>query len=182
MVPLLQYSGTKPRTPLHRGICCHRAYVPGLFSFNASGYIYTKNYFIFGALVKKFIAAILTLIYLGSTTGATVHMHYCMGKVESWTLVAHDEKNCDNCGMKLATEKDKSCCKDEKRFYKNQTDQQAAQGIILLQQFSAASTIPQGFELPAALHASFRNGIPHSNAPPERTALPVYLRNCVFLL
>jgi hypothetical protein len=36
--------------------------------------------------MKKFITAILAVLYLGTSSGATIHMHYCMGKLAEWGL------------------------------------------------------------------------------------------------
>ncbi|MBK8522228.1 MAG: hypothetical protein IPL54_15650 [Chitinophagaceae bacterium] len=35
---------------------------------------------------EKFITAILAVLYLGTSSGATIHMHYCMGKLAEWGL------------------------------------------------------------------------------------------------
>ena len=66
--------------------------------------------------MKKFVTAILAVLYLGTSTGATVHMHYCMGKLADWGLGHNKSKTCGNCGMEKSEEKDNGCCKDEHKF------------------------------------------------------------------
>jgi len=39
--------------------------------------------------LKKTITIFLALVYFGTSTGATIHMHYCMGKMTGWGLVAN---------------------------------------------------------------------------------------------
>lgn len=49
--------------------------------------------------MKKFLVAILALLYLTTSTGATVHMHYCMGKLIDWGFTHSKKDSCENCGM-----------------------------------------------------------------------------------
>ena len=49
--------------------------------------------------MKKFLTTILALVYLATSTGATIHLHYCMGRLFSWSLVDKDSKTCGQCGM-----------------------------------------------------------------------------------
>ena len=71
--------------------------------------------------MKKFLVTILALVYLASSSGAVVNLHYCMGKLKSWDL-SHTSKNtCGNCGMEKAN---KSCCHDEQKQLQTAKDQQ----------------------------------------------------------
>ncbi len=54
---------------------------------------------------------------MASAVGATVHIHYCMGKVADYGFVHKEEGRCKKCGMKN-TEQKKGCCKDEVKTYK----------------------------------------------------------------
>jgi hypothetical protein len=58
--------------------------------------------------VKKTLASILAIIYLGVSSGVAMTIHYCMGKVSSIDLFHHSDK-CGKCGMKTSS----GCCKDE---------------------------------------------------------------------
>lgn len=129
--------------------------------------------------MKKFVAVILALIYLTASTGATVHMHYCMDKLVDWGLGHNDSDTCSNCGMKTEDSK-KGCCKDEHKQVKLQNDQKVADISINLMQLPVLVVpVPFSsytFELPASIAQAF----PVSHAPPVYSDQAVYLRNCVF--
>lgn len=72
--------------------------------------------------MKKIAIIFLLVIYGFSSIGATVHLHYCMGKFVDWSLTEPKEDKCDKCGMKGKVKK--VCCKDEHKHFKLKTDQQ----------------------------------------------------------
>jgi hypothetical protein len=63
--------------------------------------------------MKKFVVAILAVIYLFVSTGVAFNIHYCMGKVASVDFIQHSDK-CNKCGMKIKG----GCCKDEFKIVK----------------------------------------------------------------
>lgn len=132
--------------------------------------------------MKKVIVTIVALIYISTSTGAMLHLHYCMGKLVDWGLGHKESKICSWCGMKKSDEKDNGCCKDERKFIKNNTDQKTAEtGFQMLQVLAAA--LPVSFiEIPAAEFSSVTEINPISHAPPRSGGVAVYIRNCVFLI
>lgn len=60
--------------------------------------------------MKRILVTILSVLYMISATGATVHLHYCMGKLVGAAFSHEDEEMCDNCGMEKSASK--GCCKD----------------------------------------------------------------------
>lgn len=136
--------------------------------------------------MKKFLTTILALVYLATSTGATVHLHYCMGKLFSWSLVDKDNQNCGECGMPkngkdghCMSFKD-GCCKDKAAHFQLDKDQKATEAAYSFSALSFAA-------LPAAtamLHdhftVSYITGYPTINAPPEPGKIPVFVRNCTF--
>jgi hypothetical protein len=133
--------------------------------------------------MKKFLTTILALLYLSASMGATIHLHYCMGKLISWGLIDRDSKNCTFCGMA----KDdpamhcqsgmKGCCKDEHRHIKIDKDQKATESGYKFQSppFDILSTC---FGIPRDSYFSAHVVInPNINAPPDLTKVPVFLRN-----
>ena len=133
--------------------------------------------------MKKVLTTILALVYLSTSMGATIHFHYCMGKLISWGLTDRDSKNCRFCGMA----KDdramhcgsamKGCCKDEHRHIKNDKDQKAAESAykFLSPPFDILIT---NFALLADRHVpAYAVIYPTINAPPHLTKVPVFLRN-----
>ena len=132
--------------------------------------------------MKKFLVAIFAFLYISSSTGATVYMHYCMGKLAGAGFGHHSSKTCDKCGMDKAGQKSKDCCKDEHKFIKSQTDQDAAVAVFnLLQPIAVALPIPY-FEIPAVAVVTLATKSPISQSPPQSGGIPIYIRNCVFLI
>jgi hypothetical protein len=132
--------------------------------------------------MKKFMVAILALLYIGTSTGATLHMHYCMGQLADWGLGQNKSKTCGKCGMDKSEEKDNGCCKDEHKFIKNITDQKTVEaGFQFLQLIAVA--LPVSFvEIPLVNISSVTEENPISHAPPRTGSVAVYIRNCVFLI
>lgn len=127
--------------------------------------------------MKKFIIAIFAFFYISSSTGATVELHYCMGKLVSWTLGSSKQNKCHNCGMEKKNAE--GCCKDEQKQLKAEKDQKAAESVQLMQSVSLA--LPVTFVETPALHLfSATEANPFSHAPPRNSKTAVYIRNCVF--
>jgi len=132
--------------------------------------------------MKKFITAILAILYITTSAGATVEMHYCMGKIADWSIGHNTAKTCGKCGMEKTDAKDNGCCKDEHRFYKDDSAQKLSESNLQqLQDFSIA--LPASYielthnEFPAATAV-----IPLSHAPPRTGTVDVYILNCTYLI
>ena len=132
--------------------------------------------------MKKLLIAILALLYISTSTGTMVHMHYCMGKLADWGIGHNKSKTCGECGMEKGVEKDNGCCKDEFKFIKNDKDQKTAEvGLQMLQLLSVA--LPVSFiEIQSNDLLSVTEEIPVSHAPPRGSSVAVYIRNFVFLI
>ena len=136
--------------------------------------------------MKKFLATILTLVYLSSSMGATLHLHYCMGKFIGWGLVGNDSKNCSFCGMaKIPRPADctvakEGCCRDELKQLL--TDQDQKQALSLFKFLKLAADQPlfnqSGQSLVLQLVPSIE--FPNNNAPPLGDNVAIFLRNCNF--
>jgi hypothetical protein len=124
--------------------------------------------------VKKIFALILSIVYLTSSVGATVHLHYCMDKLVNWSLKDEGDE-CKNCGM----EKDGNCCKDEQKFVKNNLDQSITGAIQLLQ--SPATDTHFSFISFVDDHSyPIINEHPISHSPPTDDDIDILIHNCVF--
>ncbi len=73
--------------------------------------------------MKKIIVLLLLFVYTITTIGATLHLHYCMGKYVGWSFFENHNNECGKCGMK-EDEKKKGCCKDENKTFKLNADHQ----------------------------------------------------------
>lgn len=127
--------------------------------------------------MKKFLLTILAFIYITSSTGATLHMHYCMGKLADLGFIKKISKSCSKCGME---ETGNGCCRHEAKFVKNNTDQKTTESAV---QFTLLIyTTPHLFfedvlsdNFPAITLVS-----PVSYPPPRDGGIAYYIRNCVF--
>lgn len=113
-----------------------------------------------------------------TSTGATIHMHYCMGKLVSWALWhTHKKKDgCDNCSMT----KKKGCCED-----KHQTVKIESKYNFQTVTFNHAKTF---FDLPQhdwtnytfIIYSPAIISYPLTNSPPSIGKVPIYISNCVY--
>lgn len=134
--------------------------------------------------MKKFILAFFALIYLSTTIGVTVNMHYCMGKLTSLAFSSKNSDKCDKCGMAKSSSKskDEGCCKDEQKFVQNTTDQKSFDaGIELAQLFSVSLPVTFG-DIPLFQISSVTEENPISHAPPRASTVTLFVRNCSFLI
>lgn len=131
--------------------------------------------------MKKVFAVILTLIYISTSTGATLHMHYCMGKLADWGLLGQTKTDtCGKCGMEKSDSVNKGCCKDEHKTIKSETAPQATEVSLRIVQALSSALPVSYFETPAIALSSITEANPISNAPPRGAGTAIYKRNCVF--
>lgn len=130
--------------------------------------------------MKRTLLTILAVFYLGVSSGASVHFHYCMGELVSWSLKKTSAKVCGFCGMEKSEAKKKSCCKDVKQQAKVEKAQKVSQTVYKFQPLAADIILPEPF-------AGYQEIIPVkitrealSNAPPDWKQVPVYLKNCTY--
>jgi len=128
--------------------------------------------------MKKFIVSILAVLYLSSSIGATVHLHYCMDKLIGWSLEHSKGNRCSKCGM-VKKQKGKACCKDEHKQLKLQNDQKAAASYQAIQ-LSSVAILTNFFTCPSVHLSSLVEENPLSHAPPGSECIPLYIRNQVF--
>jgi len=117
---------------------------------------------------------------MGTSIGATMHMHYCMGKFSGWSLSIIESTSCPECGMKKVLIKAKGCCSDEQQTIKTTTDQRVAETSFQAI-YSIAGTIPSAFVAAPAAHViSVTEANPLTNGPPQDISVAIYIRNRVF--
>ncbi|MEP6594993.1 MAG: hypothetical protein ABJA71_03560 [Ginsengibacter sp.] len=128
--------------------------------------------------MKKFIVSILAVFYLGSSIGASVHLHYCMDKLIGWSLEHSKNDRCNKCDMSKR-QNGKGCCKDEYKQLKLQNDQKAAASYQTLQ-LSLVAIPAHFFALTLVNLPSIAEENPLNHAPPGSENIPLYIRNRVF--
>lgn len=136
--------------------------------------------------MKKVLAGIFAIFYLSTSMGATIHLHYCMGRLVAWGLLDNNNKDCVSCGMPKQPSEDgcmvamKGCCHDEQKQIKTDKDQKLDQGSL-----GFAKTIPSVAIIsyntwtdPFVL--SPVRALPLIKGPPLISDIPTFLRNCNF--
>ena len=125
--------------------------------------------------MHKTVAFILALLYLSSTSGMVVNVHYCMGKVSSFQAQFIAKDSCPKCA---ATTKS-HCCRDEVKVYKvNQAHTQAAVSqSIQVPVIQLATLVTTGFVQYCNFSGSQQ---PLANPPPLLSARSILIRNCIF--
>ena len=132
--------------------------------------------------MKKIIVTILALVYITTSTGAAIRMHYCMGQLADWGLGYNNSRSCSSCGMQESGEKENDCCQDKDMVFKNNADQKFTETYLLIIQ-GLVLALPAGFiEIRSNdfHYVTEKNSGDH--APPRIRGVAVYIRNCVFLI
>jgi hypothetical protein len=138
--------------------------------------------------MKKVFVTILAVIYLTTSIGATVHLHFCMDKLVAWELGSEKSKSkaCPYCGM-VKTSADrhcgkqaKGCCHDEHKQVRAEKDQKTVDvGYKLERPFFSVAT----HSFSGGLYLDVFSPVleyPLIHAPPRASATSLFVRNCVF--
>ncbi|MBI1781551.1 MAG: hypothetical protein HYR66_09305 [Sphingobacteriales bacterium] len=128
--------------------------------------------------MKKFIVAILAGLYLITTSGVVVTIHYCMRQFSSAEYGATKVHFCDKCEMKESTKK-KGCCHSENIVYKVDD----SHNFVKLSSDFSKTTIaePVSFiQLEQPVQGVDKTLAPQYHSPPDNRSTSVYLYNNVF--
>ncbi|MGX5817591.1 HYC_CC_PP family protein [Chitinophaga lutea] len=129
--------------------------------------------------MKKITVICIAVLYTLITSGFSVNVHYCMGRLASVDLHDSHDEGCGVCGMPVKGK----CCKDEAHFLKLDNLHQAAkafQGFAQVQ----VTTLPvvQPVWLQPEIPATVLQVWAPLHAPPLIPDTPIYLQHCVFLV
>ena len=128
--------------------------------------------------MKKIVTTILLLVYMVTSSGATIQLHYCMDRLVGWSLSATGTSTCVKCGMEKKGHK--GCCHDEDKTIKVDRDQKASDTFLnVLVPTVALDKSPLDYR---ALVWIFNPVLlfPTNNAPPSRKKLPLFIYLSVF--
>jgi hypothetical protein len=136
--------------------------------------------------MKKFLATILALVYLATSVGTTVHLHYCMDKLVAWSLGKNtiNKKSCPHCGMgksltdKHCVKESKGCCKDGQKQIKLENDQKITESSVNLAQISPEEITHAYSGYSIGFVPSLTEEYPVTNAPPQTDHVPLFVLNC----
>lgn len=127
--------------------------------------------------MKKAVVTILAVLYFITSTGATIHIHFCMGKLISWNVNPNENTGiCNRCGMKSK----KGCCEEKYQVIKIDQDQKIVNAIST--SIKAPEIILRNFYTEFAFNyfSSSTKETYYSHAPPLDCCVPIYISNCVF--
>lgn len=125
--------------------------------------------------MKKFIVSILAIVYISTSAGATVYLHYCMGKLESWGLSAKNDAKCSSCGMHKTGHK--GCCHDEQKQVKIEKDQKVnepAFQFLVIPAHAIITSVPNWSVIYLSTPVIKSQ---NANAPPRSGSLSAYILN-----
>ncbi|MHA4807516.1 HYC_CC_PP family protein [Flavitalea flava] len=127
--------------------------------------------------MKKFLAILLIMVYGTASSGATIHLHYCMGKFACFGLSAEKKETCYQCGMNKGNN---DCCKDVKKTFKTLKDYNSPGfSFNLAKQASPVLQTDWAF-IRQDLYSSNDRLTIFANGPPESIPIPLYTRFCNF--
>jgi hypothetical protein len=131
--------------------------------------------------MKKIIVAILAVLYLSTSMGTTIYLHYCMGRLVDWSLWDRNSSTCSKCGMpKSHKAANNGCCKDEYKQLKIEKDQKLSQSFShlnkVITEISFVSIPVYSISLPGLSTQEY----PKNNAPPRSWNGSLHIINCVF--
>lgn len=130
--------------------------------------------------MKRIIVSILAILYIGTSAGANVRLHFCMDQLISWQLGQETTDNCERCGMKKTASQEDGCCKDEQQFLKCSTDQKANSFALQLTPLSWAAIPSVHIGWLANRYRSISQSATLQQTGAFAVGLPLYLRNAVF--
>ncbi len=129
--------------------------------------------------MKKLFVAILAILYMGTSIGATIELHYCMGKLVEWSLRYDDNATCSNCGMEKEPGLTNGCCKDEYKLLKIDKDQKLAFNYIRLSRAITEIGL-MGCDSSVFPTLASAANFTKINAPPPDRYTPLIILNCFF--
>lgn len=143
-----------------------------------------RNYYYFCCGMKKVLALILAVFYMATSTGATLHVHYCMGKLVDVQLWKSDvKKTCSKCGTESSKKSCvRKCCRDTHKTVKLEKDQKTAERMVDAMQFTALVTPVDYVDLSPVYSTSLVEEYPVSNAPPRSSKIHLHILHCLFLI
>lgn len=131
-------------------------------------------------LMKRFFAAILTILYLSSTFGATIDLHYCMGEFVSFSLSGEQTGKCGRCGMETHGQ-DTGCCKNVRIAIESNDQHLPGQLSYDLPTFCSHLIHSFFFYNPTIIPSFFRSGIEIDHPPPFQD-IPVFIKIHSYLI
>lgn len=124
--------------------------------------------------MRKATIAILAFLYIFTTSGVVVNVHYCMGAIASVTYGHGSPDSCGKCGM----EEKAGCCHSESKLVKLDA---VHQQLIKAEQADPIAVLPVAFfRIVADSYNSTGRFVNSYHSPPDQRVNSVYLHTNVF--
>ncbi len=132
-----------------------------------------------GLTMKKITVLLLILLYVGTSSGAVVRFHYCMGQLVKLGIGLSDKGGCTLCSSPKKT-CEKSCCKDDYKLVKTDKSQKVYPNNF---QFEQVAVVLYPKQTSFAVHVAIpveTGKASLSNAPPSVEDTHLFIRNCAY--
>ncbi|MGN6398607.1 MAG: HYC_CC_PP family protein [Mucilaginibacter sp.] len=131
-------------------------------------------------MIKKLFVTFLAVLYLGVSSGATLHYQYCMGRLIKVSIWHNYHGKCHTCGMPLREKASKKCCTDKHQQLKSDKS-----GVITYSHLTLGTSAVALPSIPSygsiGCRPLFQTVLYQvSKAPPSAIARPFFLLNCNF--
>lgn len=132
--------------------------------------------------MKRLTTILLAFLYITLTSGFTVNVHYCMGRLASLEFSSHENDQCNKCSKPEKKKKGK-CCREEAKFCKADV---SSHQLAKAQQSSEPAV--KDLSLPVAIvpvpAISNTQPISHyDHGPPDDCKrIPLYIQYCTYLI
>jgi len=123
--------------------------------------------------MKKLFAIVLLLVYGLSSSGMSVTLHYCCGKLDKISLYPKYD------GCKPGKISKKGCCDNKELNFKIKADQETT-SHKQVSSFSAANTIQNSITAGTDIIFRYTAVNEYSTGPPAFHSSPLLILNCVF--
>ena len=127
--------------------------------------------------MKPILSILLALIYLATSSGLALQVHYCMDEVSGVSLSQADDNSCGYCGMEKNSN---NCCKDETKLVKLD-DAHKLLGSAYLKHPAPASVKSGVYPYQPISYSNISlSSLNNAHAPPVKPDRPLYLMHRVF--
>ena len=135
-------------------------------------------FFVNFTAMKKVVLSIIALVYFFAVTGWEINIHYCMGHVDSVSLLSVKKDTCDTCGMSRSD--NNGCCHDENQFVRLAQDQKLTSSFHykITAPVTESLTNQSTYTISSAIPFNPSSSISELDLPPPSN--PLFIRNRVF--
>lgn len=124
--------------------------------------------------MKKYLIILLMLVYGLSTSGMTINLHFCCGKLDDISFSGQNSKGCEM-GNHL---KKPGCCNDKQVVAKLVSDQQTTAKYTQTNNEVVAIAPAVTYGLSTNLYVSVNRLA--RGTPVPIVSVPIFIKNCVF--